>query len=131
VVLATKFGMDMQGRERARLGCPCIPPLRAQGGGGQPAAPRNRAHRPLPAAPARPGDAGRGGTLHALSELVVEAARCATLGLLELRGLGGRRRALDRDDRRPAAVRVRPERVLALQPGGRGGSWCRRCSARA
>ena len=56
VVVATKFGMDMGGANGpdwapARRGATC------GGGRGQPAPARHRPRRPVPAAPARPGDA--------------------------------------------------------------------------
>ena len=54
VVVATKFGMDMQRRERAGLGRPRLAPLHPHGGRGEPAAARHRLDRPLPAARARP-----------------------------------------------------------------------------
>ena len=60
-------------------------------------------------------------TLEALTELV-HRGQGPLRRLLELRRLGGRRRALDGGGGGAAAVRVGAERVLALQPGRRGGA---------
>ena len=56
VVLATKFGLPMgDGPQPARR----LPALDQAGGGGQPAPAGHRPHRPVPDAPARPGDRHR------------------------------------------------------------------------
>ena len=123
VVIATKFGMDMQGAQRRRLAARrgvgrYVRTLRR----GQPAPPRHRPHRPLPAAPARPRQTPIEETLEALDELVdgrarsgPSAARTSRPGSSSTRHWTSRTRGL-------ALVRHRAERVLALQPHGRGGA---------
>ena len=112
-VLATKFGMDMQGANGRRPRRARLAALRPARRRGQPAPAAHRPHRPLPAARARRRHADRGDA--------VGAHRPGPRGqgplprLLELRGLAGRRRRLDR----------------AHAPGSSGSSACRtatRCS---
>ena len=84
------------------------------GGRGQPAPAADRPHRPLPAARARRHDADRGDP--------VRADRPGPRGqdrlprLLELRGLAGRGRRLDRPVGRAGAVRRRAEPLLVARP---------------
>ena len=65
------------GRQRARLGCAGLAALRPQGRRGQPAPPRHRLDRPLPAAPTRPADADRARRSRRSTSSSARA-RCAT-----------------------------------------------------
>ena len=103
-VLATKFGA---GRHRSRPRRPRVPPLRHDGRRGEPPPAADRPPRPLPAARAvrlTPIEE----TLSALTDLV-HRGQGALPRLLELRGLAGRRRRLDRAQRRARALRVGAE----------------------
>ena len=90
----------------------------------------DRPHRPVPAARPRRGDPDRGDP--------VRAVRPGPRGqgplprLLQLRGLAGRRRRLDRPQRGAGAVRQRAEPLLAARPHrrGRGGAGVRDVRAR-
>ena len=109
----------MKGRERTRLGGAGLAPLRPQRRRGQPASARHRPHRPLPAAPARSVTPMRGdarGAVRAGGEGKVRYIGCSNFQAWEV--VDAHWTAV----RGHAAVRLGAERVLALQPGRRGGA---------
>ena len=96
VVIATKFGMDMGGAQRTGLGRARFAPLHPDRGREQPAAPRHRLDRPLPAAPTRSAHPDRGDPGRA--DGAGDRGQGPLHRLLEPDRLAGGRRRLDRPD---------------------------------
>ena len=118
VVVATKFGMDMQGANGPDWGVRGSRRYVRNGGRGEPAASRHGLDRPLPAAPSRPAHADRRDARRA------RRARARGQGALHRQQqphrLAGRRRRLDRPCRRHRALRLGAERVLPPRARRRG-----------
>ena len=120
VVVATKFGMDMQGANGPDWGVRGSRRYIRTRRRGEPAPARHRLDRPLPAAPPRPAHADRRDARGA------RRARARGQGALHRQQqphrLAGRRRRLDGAERRHRALRLGAERVLAPRARRRGGA---------
>ena len=129
VVLATKFGLDVRGANGADQG---------RAGRAGTSAARSSARCAGCAPTTSTSTSCTAPTPHTpIEETLARADRARARGqgplhrLLELRGLAGGRRRLDRPHRRPRALRQRPERVQPPRAGRRGRTARRPASASA